>query len=352
MRRMNGSVWLGGMLGMLLVVGLIWLLQGGAQSLGLQVVSWQRDLHRALTLAITELSGTPSPATWMTLLGISFGYGVFHAAGPGHGKAVLTTYLLSQGGAWRRALALSCAASLLQALVAISLVAVLVHGLGWLTRQAMGSVVWVEQASFAMVSLLGLWLCWRAVRQLRRAPSPLSVGAAVTHAHTDRHEHHHGHHHHHQHGHDAHCDCGGAHHVDPSQATDWRTALATVVAIGMRPCSGGVLLLGAASLLGQFWVGVAAVLVMAAGTALAVSILALASIMARGWAERRLARQAGGGHVQRLLSWAALGGGIIIVLLGVSLSLAGASQPSNVPLLGEPPASESGEPARQGHPFG
>nr|WP_232230414.1 nickel/cobalt transporter [Halomonas sp. 1513] len=346
---MSGAVWLGGLLGILAVAGLIWLFQGGAQAISLQVVAWQRDLHRALTLAITELSGTPSPAAWATLLGISFGYGVFHAAGPGHGKAVLTTYLLSQGGALRRALALSCAASLLQALVAISLVAVLVYGLGWLTRQAMGSVVWVEQASFAMVTLLGLWLCWRAVRQLRHSPASASVGAAATHRDTaggDLHHHHH-----------EHCGCGSAHHVDPQQAADWRTALATVVAIGMRPCSGGVLLLGAASLLGQFWVGVSAVLVMAVGTALAVSALALASVMARGWAERRLARQASASRVQRMVGWAALAGGLTIVLLGVSLSVAGVSSPSRDPLL--TPGTERGgqtqddaAPAPRSSPFG
>lgn len=350
MRRLTPSMWLGGLLGILVMAGLIWLFQGGAQTISLQVVAWQRDLHRALTMAITELSGTPSPAAWATLLGISFGYGVFHAAGPGHGKAVLTTYLLSQGGAMRRALALSCAASLLQALVAISLVAVLVYGLGWLTRQAMGSVAWVEQVSFAMVTLLGLWLCWRAVRQLRRTPAPASAAATHPHATVADHDHHH------EHRHD-HCGCGSAHHVDPRQAADWRTALATVVAIGMRPCSGGVLLLGAASLLGQFWVGVSAVLVMAAGTALAVSALALASVMARGWAEQRLARQASGSRVQRAVGWAALAGGLTIVLLGVSLSLAGVNSPSRDPLL-TPGAERSGqtqdaeESAPRASPFG
>ncbi|MBD3895533.1 sodium:proton antiporter [Halomonas sp. ML-15] len=349
---MTGTMWLGGLFGIVAMAGMIWLFQGGAQTISLQVVAWQRDLHRALTLAITELSGAPSPAAWATLLGISFGYGVFHAAGPGHGKAVLTTYLLSQGGALRRALALSCAASMLQALVAISLVAVLVHGLGWLTRQAMGSVAWVEQASFAMVTLLGLWLCWRAVRQLRRAPAPASAGAAATRQHATGADLHHHHEHHHDH-----CGCGSAHHVDPRQAADWRTALATVVAIGIRPCSGGVLLLGAASLLGQFWVGVSAVVVMAVGTALAVSALALASVMARGWAERRLARQASGSRVQRMVGWAALGGGLTIVLLGVSLSVAGVSSPSRDPLL--TPSAERSEqqqsddaPAPRQSPFG
>jgi nickel/cobalt transporter (NicO) family protein len=334
-------VWLAG--GLLLAL-LAWqlLLQEAFQGLSLQVVAWQRDFHRALTMAISEFSGTPSPGTWATLLGISFGYGVFHAAGPGHGKAVLATYLISQGGARRRALVLSFAASLLQGLVAIGLVVVLVHGLGWLTRQAMGSVVWVEQASFVMVALLGGWLCLRAIRQLRRRPA---AGGATLHHAGPAHEHHHLHHHAdaHDHGHDC---CGGHHHVDPSRAGDWRTALATVVAIGIRPCSGAVLLLGAATLLGNFAVGVAAVMVMSLGTALTVSALALASVYARGWAERRLASQQQARRVGRLLGWASLAGGLAIVVLGVSLVLTGASQPSGAPLLGEPPSRSA--PAERG----
>lgn len=346
----------------LLLAALAWhlLLQGGFQTLSLQLVLWQREFHRALTLAITEFSGTPSPATWMTLLGISFGYGVFHAAGPGHGKAVLTTYLLSQGGARRRALALSFAASLLQGLVAIGLVVVLVHGLGWLTRRAMGSVAWVEQASFVMVALLGLWLCLRAIRQLWRS-RPAAAGNGATpgdedHHHHPRHHHAHDHPHDHSHGHahdhGHHC-CGGHHHVEPGQASDWRTAGLTVLAIGMRPCSGAVLLLGASTLLGNFTVGVAAVLVMSLGTALTVSALALASVMARGWAERRLARHHDGGRIGRLMGWAALGGGLAIMALGVSLTVTGATQPGGLPLLGEPTARESvGEPAPPRSLFG
>ncbi len=337
---------LGLMLGLLLVAAvLIMVWQGGFQSVSYQLLGWQRDLHRSLTLAITELSRTPTMATWVSLLSISFAYGVFHAAGPGHGKAVLATYLATHGGAVKRALGLSFAASLLQGVTAIALVVVLVYGLGWVTRQAMGSVVWVEQASFLLVAALGAWLCWRAVKQLRQAYQ-LERGA---HSHSPGHEHNQDHehksNHEHSHGHDhSHC-CGGAHHIEPHQALDWRTAMMTVGAIGMRPCSGAVLMLGAASLLGQFEVGVASVVAMSIGTGITVSALALASIFARGWAQRRLSKQQYSQRgVQKATGWVALAGGALIVVLGISLSVAGVAQPASGPLLNDPPA-------RQGHPL-
>lgn len=315
----RGGLWLVA-LGLVSVVLVMALAEGGLTA---RLLLWQRELHRGLTLAMTQLSAAPSAATWIILLGASFGYGVFHAAGPGHGKAVLSTYLLSQGGAMGRALLLSVAASLLQAMVAIALIAMLVHGLGWLTREAMDSVAWVEQASFALVTVLGLWLCLRAVRHWRSVLSPAAPGNDAR-----------------RYGSGA-CGCGHEHHVAPSWMGSWRTALVTVMAIGLRPCSGGVLVLGAASLLGQFWAGVAAVLVMAAGTALAVSGLALISVLARGWAERRLtathSRILGG---RRLLSAIALAGGVAITLLGLSLSVAGWVN-DDAPLLIPPAATDT-----------
>tara|TARA_R110002051_G_scaffold40683_1_gene84582 strand:+ start:147 stop:518 length:372 start_codon:yes stop_codon:yes gene_type:complete len=119
----------------------------------------------------------------------------------------------------------------------------------------------------------------------------------------------------------------------------------TVGAIGMRPCSGAVLMLGAASLLGQFEVGVASVVAMSIGTGITVSALALASIFARGWAQRRLSKQQYSQRsVQKATGWVALAGGALIVVIGISLSVAGVAQPASGPLLNEPPA-------RQGHPL-
>ncbi len=359
--------WRLGGLALLVIVAALLMQLGVMRGLSLQILAWQRELHRALTLAVSGWSETPSWATAGWLLALSFGYGVFHAAGPGHGKAVLSTYLVSQGGGLKRALGLSFSAALLQGAMAIAMVLVLVQGLGWLTRRAMGSVASLEMASFLMVALLGAWLCLRAWRLLRRTQ------AGGDHGHYDHHHaHHHDHGHQRVHGHlhaqgpdpdhshaHAHshthdhsrahanghasdhrhdgCGCGSRHHIAPEEVGNWRTALATVVVIGLRPCTGAVLMMGAASLLGHAALGAAAVMVMALGTAMTVSALALASVLARDWVIRHYGRFAGGGgaaRLGRLSGWLAMGGGLAILWLGASLAWQAGSTPvSGLPLL-------------------
>ena len=55
---------------------------------------------------------------------MSFLYGIFHAAGPGHGKAVISSYMVANEETWRRGVVLSFASALLQALVAVVLVGI------------------------------------------------------------------------------------------------------------------------------------------------------------------------------------------------------------------------------------
>ena len=79
---------------------------------------------------------TDGSAVW-TLLGISFVYGIFHAAGPGHGKAVISSYLVANDETWRRGIVLSFASAMLQAFVAIAVVGIAAVLLG-ATAKAMG----------------------------------------------------------------------------------------------------------------------------------------------------------------------------------------------------------------------
>ena len=64
---------------------------------------------------------------WL-LVGLSFAYGIFHAAGPGHGKAVISSYMLANEVALRRGIMLSFVSAFLQAVTAIVVMALAVPG--------------------------------------------------------------------------------------------------------------------------------------------------------------------------------------------------------------------------------
>ena len=61
------------------------------------IVGWllakQSEFYREMSATIRAAKSDGS-AVW-TLLAISFAYGIFHAAGPGHGKAVISSYLVA-----------------------------------------------------------------------------------------------------------------------------------------------------------------------------------------------------------------------------------------------------------------
>ncbi|WP_334176932.1 DUF1007 family protein [Pseudoxanthobacter sp.] len=125
------------------------------------VASWQRAFYGHLTAALRAMK--TDPRAGFLLMAVSFAYGVFHAAGPGHGKAVISAYLVSGRATARRAMVLSFLSALLQAVVAIAIVTV-----GALVFRATAFTMttaaeWVEIASYGAILLLGLWLVWRKV---------------------------------------------------------------------------------------------------------------------------------------------------------------------------------------------
>ena len=273
----------------------------------LYVRSQQRELHRELAGAIKALRNEGSATAAWSLILLSFLYGVFHAAGPGHGKAVISTYLLTHESALGRGLWLSAAAALTQGLTAILLVLVLVALVGWTRADAHDAVGTLETVSFALIALLGLGLAaralWSFTRQLS-SPAVPAMGASVGPQRS---------------GQAGAQSCGHCHAPDPAQLSrplSLRTFAAVVLSIGIRPCSGAVLVLLFAEVLGLRWAGIAAVLAMSLGTAGAVGVLAVLAVNFR-----RLAGALAGGGRHWVFAGQAVAflGGIVITALGASL---------------------------------
>jgi len=274
------------------------------------VLQAQRQFHRKLADALEAVRNEGATAAAWTLILTSFLYGVFHAAGPGHGKAILTTYLATHRERMLRGILLSAAAAGVQGLVAILLVFGLTSLAGWAARDTQSAVRWAEQFSFALVALLGGYLLYRAARGLWRTFAPAGH---------DHHDHVHMHHGHDHHDHD-HDHCGHAHMPTPDQmenARDIRTMAGVVLSIGIRPCSGAVLVLAVANVFGIAWAGIAAVAAMSVGTAVAVATLALVVLSARRVVST-LIRTEGRAIAVAGQLFAFAGGGLILAL-GVTL---------------------------------
>ena len=120
-----------------------------------------RDMSRIIRAAKTDGS-----AVW-TLLGVSFVYGIFHAAGPGHGKAVISSYLVANEETWRRGIVLSFASALLQAFVAVAVVGIAAALLNATAGQMCNAERVIELASYALIALVGARLIW--VKEIGRA---------------------------------------------------------------------------------------------------------------------------------------------------------------------------------------
>ena len=273
---------------------------GGGAAGGLTgwLMAEQSWLTHLIAAKVHALHGQPS-AAW-GLVGLGLSYGVVHAAGPGHGKAVLASYMLANETSLKRGAVMALMAALLQALIAIALVGAAGFVFSATASQMNHAADWIVLASYCSVTAIGAWLVWRkggafiaafsrhVDRQRAAASAPayagvpwrrpaFSLSAAAYRA-----------------GPPSAAGgladiCGHAHAPDPTHLDgpfSWRDAVGTVIAAGARPCSGAILVLVFAMAQGLFAAGVAAALAMAIGTAATTGALAWTAVFAKSAAMR------------------------------------------------------------------
>lgn len=320
--------------------------EGGGGTTGLTgwLLAQQGWFQHQLSLGVRATRTEGGALPW--LAGIGFVYGVFHAAGPGHGKAVLASYMVANERALRRGVLLSFLAALLQGAVAIALVAALSLVLHATAQGMRNTARLVELVSFAGTACLGAWLVWRKGRAfvalwrtkslresggLESSFDPLAAAMTSFTAASERHgrlafagpamepsrfvcfepEARHA------------VDCPHCHGPDPATLGDatlsWREAGLTVLAAGARPCSGAILVLVFALAQGVFPAGVAAVIAMSIGVAITTGGLASLAVLAKGTARRLV--QPGSRSSVLLMSGLELLAAAFVLLAGTALLL-------------------------------
>lgn len=239
-------------------------------------VAAQRDLQAGLAGAARGLARGDAAAV-SSLIGLSALYGVVHAAGPGHGKALLGAAAVAGVERPPALVALALVSALAQALAAV---AVIYGGFALLSLSPRAAVAadahLFAPLGYAMAGLFGLLFAWRGVRQLAGGHDD----PCCAHAH-----------------HAHHADCG--HRPGRQSGGRWGDRLALVAAVAVRPCSGAMIVLALAWMAKAPWAGLAAAVAMALGVAVVTAAAALggfavrdASLAAGG--ARRVSRVAAG----------------------------------------------------------
>lgn len=273
----------------------------------LQSVRWQKGLHQEMTQLLQQVKTAPEQAGGMLVL-FSLAYGVLHALGPGHGKVVITTFLATHPARLKTTLRLTLLASLLQGSVAIVLVTFMLVVLQTSSRQLHLSSYWLEKGSYLLVIGLGVWIGVRALKALRRQlrpRSPMKIHALRA-----------------AHQHDAHCGCGHAHLPDAQQvagAVSLKTQLLLVASMGLRPCSGAIMMLLFSRVIGVYLWGVLSAAVMALGTALTISAIGLLVQRSRTLALRLGGESRAASTAALAMPLLALVGSALLILVGFAL---------------------------------
>ncbi|GGP23256.1 nickel/cobalt transporter [Silvimonas iriomotensis] len=282
-----------------------------------QLVVWQSKLNAILRDALQQSrQGSHSTALWLIVL-VSFVYGVLHAAGPGHGKVVIGSYFLTQRARILHGVALSAWAATVQALCAIVLVGGLAALLGNTSLAILNHAATLETVSYAILGGMGLLMLWRLARGLDTCgcepDQPQAPKAGAMHAPLRR-------------------KTGGAAHGKVTYratgqaraARNWRQMALAGAAVGLRPCTGAILVLIFCLANGIFLTGVLSTFAMAAGVAITVSLISLGAMGVNRLAPAH-GRRSGW---QRGLSWAGAGAIALFGVLQTVLLVTGVISPT------------------------
>jgi nickel/cobalt transporter (NicO) family protein len=282
------------------------------------VLAKQAMFYRSLAGMIRAAKSDGS-ALW-ALMGVSFVYGIFHAAGPGHGKAVISSYLLANEETWRRGITLSLASAVMQSVTAIAIVAIAAVLLGATAKLIGETARVIEIVSYALIVLVGA--------RLLRVKGHGFLRAWQVYKRERSHHDHSGTEHasacgHHDHVHHEEPDVlpwGHAHGPEPQELAGpggWRRGWSAILAVGLRPCSGAIIVLVFALAQGLFWAGMVSTLVMGLGTAITVASIATLAVGAKSIAKRFTHERGGYGGV--LLRGIETGAAAVVLIFGVVL---------------------------------
>jgi ABC-type nickel/cobalt efflux system permease component RcnA len=259
---------------------LVWVAKHELQR-GLEI---QRSFSLSLGHLMHQAKDGGHPEALAAAFGLCFLYGVLHALGPGHGKFVVMTYFLSHQRRWARGFLMGTQIAIMHVVSAIAIFLLAHYAAERLYNSSTGDMPALRSFSYGSILAIGLYMLWRAT-----------------------------------HGGEAGCDhCGHDHEGHNHEHGHEKQGLLSL-AVGVAPCSGAVLLLLFAFANDLVWLGIALTAAIAAGMAITMIALGLASIFARQVMAARLARTGTASAWPKRIE---IGGACLIILFGGAMTLA------------------------------
>ncbi len=154
--------------------------------------TWQTKISFVFTRAMSGLRDDgSSKAFWFAIL-VAFGYGLVHTLGPGHGKAVVISYFVGDGGSLRKGFTMGVLIAITHVLSSIIVVLVADFAVRQATGQAPSDYRAIRLGSYALIIAIGAVMLRSAIQASRSARK--GGGSETTEHSPAGHDHHHEHH--------------------------------------------------------------------------------------------------------------------------------------------------------------
>jgi nickel/cobalt exporter len=261
-----------------LFLGSLFIIWKAWPSLIMSSMQWQKEINNQLSDLLYEAQNHIFTAGSSLIL-LSFIYGILHSLGPGHGKLIVSTYVATHPTKIKISLMLTALSALLQAVVAITLVSVLLTVFNSSMREVNGEANRLVSLSFYIVIILGAFIVWRNASVLLKTfyfknktlhinnTNPLTKNVVDSDT----------------------CSCGHVHFASAdviNNASSFKEYLVVIFSVGLRPCTGAIMVLLFANMLDIYWLGIISAFVMAMGTAFTTSIIAMMTVTGKQLVKR------------------------------------------------------------------
>jgi len=244
----------------------------------------QKSLNESLAAITRSLQGSRSLAGLLFVMLISLVYGMFHAAGPGHGKTIVSSFFLANDAKLRHSIVVGYLIAVVHAVAALAVVLILYYVIrGLFSTGVEQADHYIQLVAFGILAVLGAFMLVGRIR-----------GTA---------------HHHHDHA------------EDKDGGLTMRSLLGIALPAGAIPCPGAVAVILFALSLHMLGVSVLAVISISIGMGVTISLTGALVILAKRGAVLALA----GGHEERdstLRRIIEIGGAGILFLFGLVFFLA------------------------------